>query len=154
MRTPTKLVALVFAGALGASCAPIGVTGEAYVTTPSLALVGPDVYVVADYGQPVFFADGFYWLWYDGFWYRSHRYDGGWIHAVSVPDAVARIDRPARYARYHGDGRSYRPEQIVRDHRGPYQPVPRANRVPPQPPQRIPPPSRGAPPYGPRDHRR
>lgn len=143
MRTTSTLVALAIAGALTGCVAH----GGAYVATPQLALVGPDLYVVADYSEPVFYTDGFYWLYHDGFWYRSGAWDRGWITVVSVPGVIARIDRPDRYVRYRG-GPYYAPRPPVRDHRGPYvHPVQRGNRVPPPrpPTPRFP---------APRDHRR
>ncbi len=144
MRTRTALFIASLALALAGSCGPVEVRGDAYVTSPQLAYVGPDLYVVADYGWPVFYTDGFYWLAYDGVWYRSVYFDRGWVHAQRVPVVIGRIDWPERYAHFHG-GPGPRP---TFDHRLPYQrPVPRGNRVPPPrpPPARLP---------APRDHRR
>jgi hypothetical protein len=147
MRIQQILLVAAFAGALGAACGPVAVHGRVYAPTPQLAYVGPDLYVVADYGAPVFYTNNYYWLFYDGFWYRSSYFDRGWIVAVAVPDVVAHIDRPHRYIHYRG-GPYYAPGPGSRDHRRPYvRPVPMGNRVPPRPP---PPPARPAP----RDHRR
>ena len=43
------------------------VTGPA----PDMAEVSPGVQVVADYDEPVFYSDGFYWRYYNNIWYRS-----------------------------------------------------------------------------------
>lgn len=98
---------------------------------PSLVYVSPGVRVVADFDYPVFLADGVYWRYDGGVWYRSRTYTGGWSVTTAVPVAVRRIDRPSRYARYHatavarkGGGRADHrasPERAsrVRDHRHP-----------------------------------
>jgi hypothetical protein len=95
-----------------------------YAANPDLVAVGPGVQVVADYDEPVFFVDGFYWRYYGNVWYRSNNYATGWYYYDRPPVAVLRIDRPYAYAHYRPAGyvaRSrprYRPpETIVRDHR-------------------------------------
>jgi hypothetical protein len=47
------------------------------VSTPDLVTVSPGVQVVADYDEPVFYTDGFYWRYTDGGWYRSNNYATG-----------------------------------------------------------------------------
>ena len=138
------ILATVFAATLGA-CYTEGTVGygatygsggyasaDVYATTPDLVSVSPGVQVVADYDEPVFYTDGFYWRYYDGLWYRSSNYATGWYYWSSPPVAVLRIDRPYAYAHYRPSGYvvrnrpRYRPaEVIVRDHRGPaYRPEP------------------------------
>jgi len=102
-----------------------------YVSTPDLVTVSPGVQVVADYDEPVFYTDGFYWRYYDGGWYRSSAYDSGFFFVASPPYAVLRIDRPYAYAHYRPRGyvaRSnvrYRPpERIVRSRTTVYRPEP------------------------------
>jgi len=120
-----------------------GVYATASYTTPDLVYVSPGVQVIADYDEPIFYSDGFYWRYYGDTWYRSPTYTGGWIYA-RPPAAVLRIDRPYAYRRYrpsgyvtrrdrhydqrpvYRDNRDYRqPAPVVRDHRDPrYQPRP------------------------------
>jgi hypothetical protein len=102
-----------------------------YATTPDLVAVSPGVHVVANYSEPVFYTDGFYWRYYDGFWYQSNNYATGWYYVARPPHAVLRIDRPYAYRYYRPSGyvarrHNYRPaETIVRDHRRPaYRPEP------------------------------
>ncbi|HEX3474313.1 MAG TPA: hypothetical protein VHT91_04680 [Kofleriaceae bacterium] len=97
---------------------------DGYATTPDLVTVQPGVQVVADYDQPVFFVDGFYWRFNDGYWYRSNNYYAGWYFYERPPVAVLRIDRPYAYAHYRPPGyvaranvRYRAPETITRDHR-------------------------------------
>lgn len=97
---------------------------DGYAGTPDLVTVQPGVQVVADYDEPVFFVDGFYWRFYDGYWYRSNNYYSGWYFYERPPVAVLRIDRPYAYAHYRPAGyvaranvRYRRPEVITRDHR-------------------------------------
>ena len=81
------------AAALAAGCAAT-VSADAY--GPDLVTVSPGVQVIADYDEPIFYSDGFYWRYYGGIWYRSNYYTGGWVYA-RPPVAVLRIDRPYAY---------------------------------------------------------
>jgi hypothetical protein len=108
----------------------VSASSDGYAATPDLVTVQPGVQVVADYDEPVFFVDGFYWRFYDGYWYRSNNYYAGWYFYERPPVAVLRIDRPYAYARYRPPGyvarasvRYRRPEVITRDHRS-YQAAP------------------------------
>ena len=78
------------AAALAAGCAAT-VSADAY--GPDLVTVSPGVQVIADYDEPIFYSDGFYWRYDGGGWYRSTYYTGGWVYA-RPPVAVLRIDRP------------------------------------------------------------
>jgi hypothetical protein len=97
----------------------VGVSAPA----PDLVYVSPGVQVIADYDYPVFFADGLYWRYDGGIWYRSRTYTGGWAVSYNVPVAVRGIDRPAGYAHYrstavaHGRDHRMQGHQAVRDHR-------------------------------------
>ena len=106
------------------------VSGGAYATTPDLVTVQPGVQVIADYDEPVFYTDGFYWRFYDGYWYRSGNYASGWVYYGGAPVRLRGIDRPYAYAHYRPNGwvarnrAPYRPAApITRDHRA-YQPAP------------------------------
>jgi hypothetical protein len=91
----------------GAYAAPSGtatVSADGYANTPDLVTVQPGVQVVADYDEPVFFVDGFYWRFNDGYWYRSGNYYSGWYFYERPPVAVLRIDRPFAYAHYRPAG--------------------------------------------------
>lgn len=140
----TILSAVLFAAALG-GCYTTGTVGyssgyyagggaDVYVSTPDLVAVSPGVQVVADYDEPVFYSDGFYWRYYNDSWYRSNNYATGWYYYERPPVAVLQINRPYAYAHYRPQGyvaRSrgrYRPaDPIVRDHRQPaYRPEPAA----------------------------
>jgi hypothetical protein len=98
---------------------------DGYAATPDLVTVQPGVQVVADYDEPVFFVDGFYWRFNDGYWYRSNNYYSGWYFYERPPVAVLRIDRPYAYARYRPSGYvarrnvRYRPPAAIVDHRRP-----------------------------------
>src|SRR5215510_11804603 len=114
------------AGASYGGDATATVSSDGYAATPDLVTVQPGVQVVADYDEPVFFVDGFYWRFYDGGWYRSNTYYTGWYYYERPPVTVLRIDRPYAYARYRPPGYvartnvRYRPSQtIVRDRRQP-----------------------------------
>lgn len=131
--------------ALG-GCAATVATGPA----PDLVYVSPGVQVIADYNEPIFYSDGFYWRYYGGTWYRSSYYTGGWVYA-RPPVAVLRIDRPYAYAHYRpygyvGRGRTVGPAPASGWRGAPTTPVYRG--APPAAAYRGAPPSsyRGAPP--------
>lgn len=109
-----------------ASCAG-PVQGTFAVSTPDLVYVAPGVRVIPDYNESIFFADGFYWWYADGLWYRSTYYTGGWTYIASPPVAVVRIGDPYRYRHYRPRDYVVRRRPVpsdriqrpaVRDHRG------------------------------------
>lgn len=104
-RTFSLAGALVALTLVGSGCVVSGsVRSSAYVETPSMVLVEPGVYVVADYDRPVFYTDGYYWLYSDGYWLRSYSYSGGFVRVRGVPYGVRRIHRPYSYVRYRPRG--------------------------------------------------
>jgi hypothetical protein len=132
----------------------VGYSGTATVTTttvaPDLVYVSPGVQVIADYDEPIFYSDGYYWRESGGIWYRSHVHTGGWVtysaprHIVGIRDRhTYRRYRPAGYTPRHRDNRVYdrrapvtrdnrtydRREPTVRDHR--QAPATRDNRARP-----------------------
>jgi hypothetical protein len=79
-------------------------SGGGTVETPDLVEVSPGVQVIADYDESIFFADGAYWWFSDGGWYRSNYYTGGWVFAPSPPVVVMRIGEPFRFRHYRPSG--------------------------------------------------
>ena len=69
-----------------------------------LVEISPGVEVVADYNEPVFYADDYYWAYRGGIWYQSGWYGGGWRAAGYVPGHVSGIRHPEGYARYRPQG--------------------------------------------------
>jgi hypothetical protein len=106
-------------GEVGYRATYAGPSADVYVSTPDLVTVSPGVQVVADYDEPVFYTDGFYWRYYDGGWYRSNNYSTGWFYVATPPVAVVRIDRPYAYAHYRPRGyvardrARYRPPEVI-----------------------------------------
>ena len=121
----TKSIAsIVFCAALAGGC--VGGEIDVAETTPDLAYVGPGVSVIANYDEPIFFADGYYWWFYGGYWYRSTYYTGGWSYVAMPPQTIVSIRAPLFYrhyrpAYYHARVRpvpAHRVQRpIVRDHR-------------------------------------
>lgn len=126
------VVAALAAGCTGTYRSTGYVSATAY--SPDLAYVGPGVSVVANYDEPVFYSDNYYWR-YDNYgrWYRSTYYNGGWIDGTP-PRAVLSIRSPYQYRHYrpqgytvrrgydHRDGRYYDrgrvyDRRVIRDHR-------------------------------------
>jgi hypothetical protein len=132
--TDMRILTVLFASVLASGCyatASTGYGGTVTATTvaPDLVYVSPGVQVIADYDEPIFYADGFYWRETGGVWYRSSYHTHGWSYyapprtIVSIRDrGVYRRYRPAGYTpRNRGyqprNNRAYQP----RDNRG-YQP--------------------------------
>jgi hypothetical protein len=146
MRTLNRtllLALLIGAGALLSSCV---VRGGAMVHTspayqPQLVEVSPGIWVVEDYHYSVFYSDGYYWRYHNNIWYRSHVYNGGWVHVGPhyVPHTIIRIQRPGRYVRYRGHKRVRR--RPIR--RGSQKRPPRSNRPRPKVYRNPPPKRRG-----------
>ncbi len=92
----TRVYPWIVAAALG------GCTGEAQVavTSPDLVEVQPGVQVVADADQPLFFVDGGYFMYRDGYWLRSDRYDRGFVRVNVVPDRLREVREPQAYVHY------------------------------------------------------
>ena len=159
---------VVVAGALAAGCAgsvgySAGVSSDGY--GPDLVYAAPGVQVIADYDEPIFFSDSYYWRFYGGSWYRSTYYTGGWIYATP-PAPVLLIERPHAYVHYRPQGWVARRSSAqlgpaVRDHREPVrdrrEDRPRFEPRQPTPQRAVPrqaPPPRGAPRPAPKDHDR
>ncbi len=98
---------LILAALLGSTLLTVGCAAHVGYTEPygsaELVYAAPGVQVIADYEEPIFYADGFYWRNYGGGWYRSSYYTGGWVYAAP-PVAILRIDRPHTYAHYRPNG--------------------------------------------------
>ncbi|HEY4238485.1 MAG TPA: hypothetical protein VGM88_01675 [Kofleriaceae bacterium] len=69
-----------------------------------LVEVSPGVEVLADYDEPIFYADDYYWVNRGGIWYSSTWYGGGWARAGHVPGGVIGIREPGRYVHYRPAG--------------------------------------------------
>jgi len=130
MRTMSYLLALAFAvpGASLAGCTPAGsvyVEPSIGAPLPTLVYLEPGLWVVADSNDPLFYSDGYYWLYDAGLWYRSVSYRSGFarVHMRAVPREVLSVDRPRRYAHYrppmNARVRTGPPpsESWIRDHR-------------------------------------
>ncbi len=98
----TVFVCLALAGGCAGEATYTGTV--AYSTqTPDLVYAAPGVSVIADYDEPIFYTGGAYWWNYEGAWYRSSRYTGGWVYATP-PVTITAINEPYRYRRYRPSG--------------------------------------------------
>jgi hypothetical protein len=77
---------------------------------PDLVYVSPGVQVIADYDEPIFYTDGFYWRETNGIWYRSSYHTHGWV-TYHAPRTVLSIGNRHSYRRYRPAG------YVRRDHR-------------------------------------
>lgn len=129
--TGALVVALAFSTG-GCLVRGTGTVGSAVVATPEPLLVELDagVWVIEDYDDPVFYTDGFFWLYRDDGWYRSSSHTGDWVRVQAAPQVVVRLERPRQYVHYRAEpGRRVRrgPRGPInvrdrRDHRTPSRP--------------------------------
>ena len=113
----TLFAVVLGAATFGPACAPSHVQVGATVS-PRLALIAPGVWVLEDYPSAVYYADGYYWRYAGGVWYRSDWYEGGFaaIDVGVVPRIVITTYRPHVHVRYRAPAHVQR-RPIVRDHR-------------------------------------
>jgi hypothetical protein len=97
----TLLFALVVSAA-GTACTATGSAHyRASATMPSMVYIGPDVQVIEDYDEPVFYSSNVYWRYNGGVWYQSRSHTGGWVRVrTTPPTAIVRIQQPAMYVHY------------------------------------------------------
>src|SRR4051812_41234075 len=86
---------------LGACVASGQVHSSASVSAPDLVYINPDVQVIADYDEPIFYSSNYYWRADGAVWYRSTSYTGGWARVETAPSVILQIDRPSAYVHYH-----------------------------------------------------
>src|SRR5258706_8688121 len=99
-RLRVSAYAWVVAAALGGCAAGEAEYGaEVRVSSPELVAVSPSVQVFADADEPLFYADGYYWLYRDNIWLRSDSYRSGFarIDVNIVPMEVRTIQQPQVY---------------------------------------------------------
>jgi len=113
------LLSALTATALVSGCAgTVGYRASVSSQGPDLVYAAPGVQVIADYDEPIFYSDSFYWRYDGGMWYRSRSYSNGWIVYATPPRAVLRIERPREYVHYRPQGWVARRDRpVVRDHR-------------------------------------
>ena len=129
---------LVFAAAaLAAGCAGrVGYSAGASVEGPDLVYAAPGVQVIADYDEPIFYSDNFYWRYDGSVWYRSSYYTGGWV-TMTPPSVIVQIDQPRRFVHYRPQGwvahrsNPRRPGPVVNDHRDDHRVAPTRSNAPP-----------------------
>ena len=94
------IVAASLAGCMGTG--DVEYAGEVRVTSPELVSIGPGVQVVSDADEPLFYASNDYWLYRDGYWFRSNDYRRGFarVDFVHVPQELRAIERPHMYVQY------------------------------------------------------
>ncbi|MGZ5968848.1 MAG: hypothetical protein ACXWP4_14345, partial [Polyangiales bacterium] len=123
---------------------PVQTDEVVYQEPPTLVLVEPDVWVIRDADEPVYYVDNYYWRYNYGasVWYRSPSYAGGWAYVDrhAVPPRIVSRDH-SHYVHYRGD----------RDARMQPAPAPRIEHAPPHEANAPrPPPLHIGPPPGPR----
>ena len=157
MRKALALTLFALLGACAGTTTGVEYAGTVTVSSPELVTIDqPDVYVVADADQPVFYTDNVYWLYSDGYWYRSPRYDRGWVRIDSPPVRLRHIDQPTAYVHYRARAQTARNQRTTPDRNEPrpsdqirsprQQPQPMQPTEPAQPPVANPRPPQQEPP--------
>lgn len=100
--SPLRLAAFACVSfSLGACIASGQVHSSAQVSAPDLVYINPDIQVIADYDEPIFYDRSYYWRNDGDGWSRSTTYTGGWVRVGTAPVAIQRIDHPRAYVHYH-----------------------------------------------------
>lgn len=103
----TSLVRSVLFLALAGGCASSGrFTYASEATAPDLVVIGPNVSVIADLDEPIFYTGNYYWRNEGGYWYRSAYHTHGWMRVQTPPVHIREIAHPGAYVRYHGAARA------------------------------------------------
>jgi hypothetical protein len=133
----TRVSAYVFAVATSlAGCTGTGdveYAGEVRVSSPELIEISPGVQVIADADEPLFYSDGTYWLYRDGYWLRSNDYRRNFarVQLTYVPQRIRSIERPQTYAQYRRhSGRNIEARNTVQPRRTPEPPPPSQSTYP------------------------
>jgi hypothetical protein len=129
-----SLVALAFLWTASSSCTG-HVRTEAVVAHPSLVYVEPGIWVVAESDYPIFYLDNYYWMFHDGYWYRSRYYTGGWVYRPRshVPARIGHIRYPRVYRNYRARPGMRTRKAPTRDHRRSRETRPPRRATPPRP---------------------
>jgi hypothetical protein len=98
------LAPTIAAGAIACVPAQAELRVDVPLVMPPLVTVEPGVQVVEDYGEEIFFVDGYYWVRRGGNWYRAADPHARWAYVErrAVPAPIVRIP-PGRYAHYRRD---------------------------------------------------
>jgi len=86
-------------------------------SAPPQLVVLPEtnVYAVPDVEADIFFSQGWWWRPWEGRWYRSHHYDGGWGYYRSAPPSFYRNVPPGwrnDYRDHRWKGREWNHERV------------------------------------------
>jgi len=132
-----KTLAVMLSASLAACAGQAEVRFSGEATTPELVAMDtdPDVMVVANADEPIFYTDNSYWLFRDRHWYRSNQPRSGWARVEQPPERVRRIDRPAAYVHFHHNPNTPR---TTYNERRPPTPPRRSEDRPPAAPPRLP----------------
>jgi hypothetical protein len=101
------LATMVFAPAVAQINISIGIPLPppiAFTAPPEVVVLPetPGVYVAPDINADLYFWSGFWWLLWEGRWYRSHYYDRDWVYYDDIPSFYLYVDRHWRdYYRNH-----------------------------------------------------
>jgi hypothetical protein len=108
----TLLLRSVLFLALAGGCAGSGqFTYASQATVPDLVVISPGVQVIANYDEPIFYSDNYYWRNEGGFWYRSANHTRGWARVEVAPVRIRAIAQPSAYVRYRAEARVAAPRQ-------------------------------------------
>jgi len=136
-----KTLAFILAATLAACTGSAEVHYSGDSSRPQLVALDdqPDVAVVANADEPIFYTDHTFWLYRDHTWYRSSSHVSGWARAGDAPAAVTQLHQPEHYVHYRynetGPRTTYNQHQPpeppppaaapeTRDHRAPDAPMP------------------------------
>lgn len=119
MKNSIRLLAfaLLVAPALAAAQVSVDVR-IGFPAPPPLVVVSPGIQVVPDYGEEVFFVDGWYWLRRDAAWYRTRDHRGGWavVEHRHVPVTLVGLP-PGKYKHWRKEHEKAEKRAIKAEHK-------------------------------------
>lgn len=100
----SKMIACFLTAVFVSACAvQPEVHYSSHAERPELVAIdrSPDVRVVVNADEPIFFTANAFWLYRHDTWWKSSSYRIGWVRADSPPERVTRISQPSQYIHYH-----------------------------------------------------
>jgi len=100
LRLSLAFTGLTLLAGTTSACIVHGRVGARVEAEPAMVEVSPGVMVIEDYDEPVFYSDGYYWMYSGGVWMRSGYHNRGWVRGYAAPRGVISIRNPRAYVRY------------------------------------------------------
>jgi hypothetical protein len=97
------LLTAAITGCTGTGTGTVQYSASGTYSSGELVEIEPGVQVVADYDEPVFYSDNYYWRLNAGVWYRSDDYRRrDWVRVDAPAPRVVHVQNPTMYVHFRG----------------------------------------------------